>query len=271
MNEKREVKLLNKIKHLLKRMNCPRWLHHYGPKKYEFYQHVVALLLKECFKLSFRRVSKLLNMLGIYVPSYSALCKMRKRIPFWMWKTLLGLTVNFNSYLVAVDSTGFSRTNPSWHYVKRIDSKKPVKSYVKLSSFFDTRKKKFLALRVRSKPRHDTKDVAYLLKQRSSMKKLLGDSAYDAEWIHEKVYELGIVTVMKPKKNAKRGFYRKKQMKHYSERTYHRRSMIESGFGSLKRKYGSYVLARAISSQRAEIYCRAIAHNLNLRNNKIFN
>ena len=263
---KKEDKLVNKIKRLLKKLNCPRWLHHYGPKKYEFHQHIVALLLKECFKLSFRRVSKLLNLLGIHVPTYSALCKIRKRIPFWMWKNLLQLTVTFNSYLVAIDSTGLSRTNPSFHYIKRIDRKKPVKSYIKLSSFFDTRRKKFLALRIRARPRHDTQDVKYLLKQRNNMKKLLGDTSYDAEWIHELTHKSGIVTVMKPKKNAKRGFYRKKQMKHYSERTYHRRSMIESGFGSLKRKYGSYVLARAISAQRAEIYCRAIAHNLDLIN-----
>ena len=268
---KKEDKLVNKINRLLKRLGCPRWLHHYGPKKYELYQHVVALLLKECFKLSFRRVSKLLQMLGLDVPSYSALCKMRKRIPLWMWKNILQMTANFKSYLTAIDSTGLSRTNPSWHYVKRIDRKKPVKSYVKLSSFFDTRRKKFLALRIRARPRHDTKDVSYLLKQRSDMKKLLGDTSYDAEWIHEHCWKKGIQTIMKPKKNAKRGFYRKKQRKNYLERTYHRRSMIESGFGSLKRKYGSYVLARAISAQRAEIYCRAIAHNLNLTNSKIFN
>ena len=271
MNGKREAKLINKIKRLLKRINYPRWLHHYGPKTYEFYQHVVALMLKECFQLSFRRVSKLLNMLGVHVPTYSALCKMRKRILLSMWKKILQITADFNSHLVAIDSTGFSLTNPSWHYVKRIDRKKPIKSYIKLSSFFDTRRKKFLTLRIRARPRHDTQDVKYLLKERSNMKKLLGDSAYDAEWIHEKAHELGIVTVIKPKKNVKKGFYRKKQAKYYSERTYHRRSMIESGFGSLKRKYGSYVLARSISAQRAEIYCRAIAHNLDLLNNKIFN
>jgi len=255
---KKEDKLINKIKRLLKCMNCPRWLHHYGPKTYEFYQHVVALILKECFKLSFRRVSKLLNMLGIHVPTYSALCKIRKRIPFWMWKRFLGLTANFNSYLVAIDSTGLSRTHPSFHYLKRIDRNKPVKSYIKLSSLFDTRRKKFLGLRIRAKPRHDTQDVKYLLKRRRNMRKLLGDSTYDAEWIHEYAYKQDIITIMKPKKKAKKGFYRKKQRKEYSERTYHRRSMIESGFGSLKRKYGSYVLARTISAQRAEIYCRAI-------------
>lgn len=261
---KKEVKLVNKVKRLLKRLGCPRWLHHFGPKKYKFYQHVVALLLKEVFKLSFRRVSKLLKMLDIDVPTYSALCKSRKRIPFHLWKKVLQITVDFNSYLVAVDSTGLSRNYPSWHYIKRIKCEKPVKSYVKLSVFFDTRRKKFLALRIRSKPRHDIKDVNYLLNERSNMKKLLGDSAYDAESLHRQCYEKSIITVMKPKKNVKRGVYRRKQMKYYSERTYHRRSMVESGFGSLKRKYGSSVLGRFISSQRAEIYCRAIAHNLNL-------
>lgn len=260
----KEVKLINKVKRLLKRLRCPRWMHHFGPKTYEFHQHIIALLLKEAFKLSFRRVSRLLNMLGIQVPTYSALCKIRKRIPYFLWNKILQGTAVFDSNLVAVDSTGISRTNPSWHYIKRIDRKKLIKSYLKLSSFFDTRRKKFIALRLRAKPRHDIKDVGYLLKKRSNMKVLLGDTAYDAESLHKKAYKLGIKTVIKPRKNVKRGLYRKKQMKYYSERIYHRRSMIESGIGGLKRKYGSFVLARAISAQRAEICCRAIAYNLNL-------
>ena len=265
MNDKKEVKLINKVKRLLKRFSCPRWLHYFGPKTYEFYQHITALLLKEVFKLSFRRVSNLLNMLGLVVPSYSALCKMRKRISLSIWEGILSITTSFSSYIVAIDSTGLSRTNPSWHYINRINSKNPVKSYVKLSCFFDTRRKKFLALRIRARPRHDSKDVHYLLKQRRNMKKLVGDTSYDAEWIHELCDKLNITTVIKPRKNVRRGYYRRKQKEHYSEKTYHRRSMIESGFGSLKRKYGSYLLARAITSQRAEIYCRAIAHNIGLR------
>ena len=265
MNDKKEVKLINKVKRLLKRLKCPRYLHYFGPKTYEFYQHITALLLKEVFKLSFRRVSNLLNMLGLVVPSYSALCKMRKRISLSIWEGILSITTSFSSYIVAIDSTGLSRTNPSWHYINRINSKNPVKSYVKLSCFFDTRRKKFLALRIRSKPRHDSKDVDYLLKQRRNMKKLVGDTAYDAEWIHELCSKLDIVSVIKPRKNVKRGYYRRKQKENYKDKTYHRRSMIESGFGSLKRKYGSHLLARAITSQRAEVYCRAIAHNIGLR------
>ena len=261
---KKEDKLINKVKHLLRRANIPGFLHHYGPKKYEFYMHSLCLLIKEVCKLSFRRASNLLRSLGLDAPTYSALCKMRKRIPFWLWKRLLEITSNFSSYLVAVDSTGISRNNPSWHYIKRINSKKPVKGYIKLSAFFDTKRKKFIALRVRARPRHDIKDVNYLLKQRNDMKKLLGDTAYDAEVLHKKCFDMNIITIIKPRKNVRRGFYRKKQMKCYSERTYHRRSLIESGFGSLKRKYGSSTLAKTITTQRAEIYCRAISHNLSL-------
>ena len=262
---KKEVKLIKKVKRLLKRLNCSRYLHHFGPKKYAFYQHIFALLVKIISRRSFRRVCKFLELFDIEVPTYSALCKMRKRILPKLWDAILQATVNFESYIVAVDSTGFSRTNPSWYYIKRIDRKKPVKSYVKLSSFFDTRRKKFLALKVRARPRHDIKDIPSLLRQRSNFKKLVGDSAYDAESLHEQAFDLGIKTIIKPKKNARKGFHRRKQREHYRKRTYGRRNMQESGFGSLKRKYGSFLLARRFSTQKAELYCAAIAHNLGLR------
>ena len=268
----KEVKLINKIKLLLKKAKVPRFLHRFGPKKYEFYQHMVALFVKQACKLSFRRVVKLLNMLGFQVPTYSALCKMQKRIPLCMWQLFLKLTCPEFTNLCAVDSTGFSLSNPSWHFVKRINRRKPVKSYAKLSAFFDTRRKKFLAIRIRSKPRHDIKDVNYLLNIFSNFRKLLGDSAYDAESLHELAYEKGIVTVIKPRKNVKKGVYRRKQMKSYRKRTYNRRSMVESGFGSIKRKYGNYVSGRSIVSYRAEIYCKCTLHNMNLMlKHKIFN
>ncbi len=273
---KKEIRLVNKIKRLLRRLKCPRWLHHFGPKKYEFWQHIVALLLKECFKLSFRRASKLLNMLGIDVPTYSALCKIRKRIPLSLWKMLLQSTVNFNSELVAVDATGLSTTNPSWYYARRIGQEDRARGYVKLSAFFDTKRKKFLALRIRAKPRHDIMDVKCLLKQRSNMHKLLGDKAYDADWLHEYCYENNIEThiPLRNKGKARHNNYlrfRRKAAKTFRMRTYHRRSMIEAGFGGLKKRYGSHVLANTISARRAEIYCRAFAYNLRLKNSEIFN
>lgn len=220
----------------------------------------------QVFRLSLRRVENLPGMLEFRVPAFSALCKCRKRILFWIWNELLKITAGYKHFVVAVDSTGFSRINPSFHCIKRIDRKKPVKSYVKVSSFFDVRKRKFLALRIRIKTRHDAKDINYLLKQNRNFKKLSGDSAYDSEKIHERCFDLDIKAVIKPKKNAEKGFYRKKQRKYYSEDEYHERNMIESRQGGEKRMYGGYVFAEKIQGIKSEIYCKAIAYNLSLNN-----
>jgi len=261
---KKEVKLTKKIHRLLKQLNQREYLHHFGPKKYKLIQHLTALLMKEVLKCSFRRCEKLLKMFDVITPTYSALCKCRKRIPIFLWNSLLKLTAGINHNSVAVDSTGFARTNPSYHCIKRIDSKNPVKRYAKLSAFFDLPTRKFIALKVRVKPRYDIKDINYLLNQYSPSEKLFGDSAYDAESLHEICYDKKIQTIIKPRKNVKKGFYRRKQMKDYSEQEYHQRSLIESGFGSLKRKYGSNVSGKCWKSINSEIYCKTISHNLML-------
>jgi len=260
----KEGKLYRKIKRFLRMIGCPRWLHHFGPKKFKFAQHAFALLMKEVLSCSFRRCVKILEMFDVATPTYSALCKCRKRIPFRIWNSLLKLTAGMNHNIVAVDSTGFSRTNPSFHYVKRINCKKPVKRYAKLSAFFDLPTRKFTALKIRVKPRHDIMDVNYLLNMSSPSEKLFGDSAYDAESLHKICFDKQIQTIIKPRKNVKRGFYRRKQMKNYAEKEYHQRSLIESGFGSLKRKYGGSVSGKKFKSVQTEIFCKVIAHNLSL-------
>lgn len=261
---KKQTKLLIKIQRLLKQLNQREYLHHFGPKKYKLEQHLTALLVMQICKMSFRRAENFLFLVGISVPTYSALCKSRKRIPISLWNSLLNQTVDFNSFAVAVDSTGFSRTNPSFHYIKRINCENPIKRYAKLSAFFDINRRKFVALRIRVKPRHDIKDVNYLLKKRGDIKILLGDSAYDAESLFERCFDNKIMPIVKVRKYSKKGFYRRKMLKIYSDDAYHQRSLIESGFGSLKRKYGGSVNGKSWKSINPEIYCKAICHNLNL-------
>ena len=268
---KKEERLVNKIKRLLRRLGCPRWLHHYGPKSYELYQHIFAFVVMAVCRLSLRRVHRFLGMFGCRVPTFSALCKSRKRIPPTLFQQALTLTSGGIHKEVAIDSTGISRTNPSHHYIKRIDSKKPVKSWVKQSTLFDVKQRTIVAIRVRSKPRHDIKDAEYLLKRADIQTTLLGDTAYDSEKLHEFCWERGIQTQIKPRKNVRRGFYRRKQMKNYSEDRYHQRSLIESGQGSVKRKYGGFTLAVDWRAIRNEAYVKAIAYNLRLSLVEIFN
>ena len=111
------------------------------------------------------------------------------------------LTAGETSGVTAIDGTGFSRTNPSFHYVERIDAKKPVKRYAKLSALFDIVRRKFLALRIRAKPRHDIKDVKPLLRRVKNVKSASMDSAYDAESVFEYCWNRNICAIVKPKKN----------------------------------------------------------------------
>jgi hypothetical protein len=202
-------------------------------------------------------------MLGFKVPTYSALCKSRKRIPVSLWQRLLNHTAGICSGFIAVDSTGLSTNNPSLHYIKRIDSLRPMKSFTKVSVAYDIKEKKFCAVRIRAKQRHDLKDVKYLLEKVKELKAFYGDTAYDAEWLHEYCYKRECQTYIKPRVNVRRGKFRKKQMQNYSTEKYHERNLVESAM-RFKSKYGGSVSAKKAKNIQSEIYLRLIASNLRL-------
>ena len=252
-----------KIKRLLKKIKYPEFLHKFGPKTYKLENHISGLLTMQVCQLSLRRVKKISNLFGQKCPTYSALCKSRKRIPIKLWQKLLKLTAGLSSGKVGIDGTGFSKTNPSFHYIKRINSKNP-KDYTKLSALLDLKTKKFLVMRIRTTPRHDMQDVKYLLKRISFVKTFYGDKGYCAEWLYEMCYWKGIQTFIPIKKNIHRGYFRKKQMKGWNKKEYNLRSNVEAGFSAIKRKYGGSVRAKKIEGIRTEIMCKGIAHNLEL-------
>ncbi|MBI1935281.1 IS5 family transposase [Candidatus Woesearchaeota archaeon] len=259
---KKEKRLVNKVKRLIRKAGLPRYLHRYGPKKYELWQHLIALLVKQECKLNYRRASNLLNDLGLEVPTYSALAKFAYRMPLFIWQTLLAATASMKVNIATIDSTGMSRALPSPYYYKRIDKPYPVGIPIKISLAVDTKSKRILALRTRARKSHDIKDAEYLIKRFAKFpRKIVADSAYDSEKFYEFLWDNSIVPVVKVRKNAFRGFVRHKVIKNFKKRVYNRRSIAESVIFSMKRKFGASVSSLKIKSQRAEMYCRAIAHN----------
>jgi len=256
---KKEIKLVKIVKRLVKRLGAPRWLHHYGPKKYLFREHLQALLYGFYTHLSYRRLVYTLDLLGLKCPSKSALQYTAKKLGSGLWMRILKVTSGI-SYLVALDSTGFSRTNPSYHYLRRIDGGMP-KIPVKLSATFDTRKKKFCAAKIRVLPAHDIRDAQYLL-QHTHPKIAVADKGYNSEKLYRFAEEQDILLMVPKKKNIKKGYARKKMHKKFRTRTYNRRQLVESGFGSIKRKFGMSVSAKTVRTIRTEIYGRLACHNL---------
>ena len=86
---KKETKIIKKVKLFLRKLNTPKYLHHFGPKTYEFYEHVTALLVRNYCSLSCRRTSYFLDLLGIRCPSKSALQYTAKRLGSVFWNKLL--------------------------------------------------------------------------------------------------------------------------------------------------------------------------------------
>ena len=262
---KKEVKLVKKVKRLIKRLGCPRWLHHFGPKTYEFHEHLSPLLMKQfCKGMSYRRIVELFDLFGIHCPSKSALQYTAKRIPSWLWNKILEITSGNKHHIIALDGTGFSMTNPSYYFLRRIDGKIP-KMYSKLSAAFDTKTKKFCAAKIRIIPRHDILDAKYLV-SKTKLDILVADKAYDANWLHEYCSENNIQTHIPKRDYGKvkhiRNSARRKASRLFRPRTYNRRVMIEAGFHSIKTKSGASVNSKIASTIRAEIYGKLICHNL---------
>lgn len=256
---KKEERLVHKVKRLLRRLGCPRWLHHFGPKTYEFYEHFCALLIRAYCKLSFRRVKQFCDLLGLHCPSKSALQYTANKLSAVFWQKVLKATSSA-PYLVAIDSTGLSRTNPSYHYLKRIDGTMP-RIPIKLSVAFNTRKKRFCAAKIRVLPAHDLRDAEYLL-QRSRPKIAVADKGYSAEKLYRFSAQNNILLMVPQKKNAKHGLWRICMQKQFKLRTYHRRALVEAANSSFKRKFGSSVLAKKVRTIRTEVYGRLACHNL---------
>ena len=68
-------------------------------------------------------------------------------------------TAGMSSGKIAIDGSGFSQSNASFHYMKRIGTKIPTRKYNKLSIALDVEIGKIHALKARVKPRHDVMDV----------------------------------------------------------------------------------------------------------------
>ena len=259
----KETRLVNKIKCLLRKLGCPRWLHHFGPKKYEFLEHLQALIIKTIGRLSYRRTKQFCDLVGTRCPTKSSLQRTAKKLNSEFWLRILNITCG-NSYLIAIDSTGLTRTNPSYHYLKRIDGKLPRIS-VKLSTAFDTRKKKFCSAKIRVLPAHDIRDAKFLLKT-SSPKIVVADKGYDAEWLHVfcKQHSIKVhIPIRKWSKPKHRNFgLRMKAAKKFRLRTYHRRELIESSNSAIKRKFGASVSSKTVRTIRTEVYLRLVCHNL---------
>ncbi len=268
---KKENRLVNKVKRLLRKAGIPRWLHKYGPKKFKFWQLALGLLIKEVFRLSYRRAMAFLSEFYNIDLHWTTLQKCRKRIPLSIWQILLSNTIDYEIKVAAIDGTSLQRTNPSEHYLKRIDREGKNSTPIFLNTMVDVVRRKFVSIRHHAKRAGEVPDVPYLVSHSmQEIELILMDKAYDSEKLHKFLRGEGIFSVAPVKKNWARGQLRKQLKECFDHALYWQRNLVESLFSALKRLFGNHLSGLTARTQRAEIYMRLIAYNLGARIKMIF-
>ena len=268
---KKEKTIINKVKHLLKRSGLPKYLHNKGPKRFCFWELCLGLMVKEVFRLSYRRAAIFLDEFYGIELHWTTLQKCRKRIPLSVWQKLLQFTTDSSVSVAAIDGTGLQRSNPSAHYLWRINSDKKVTSPIMINFMVDVMRRKFLSVKHHIGRAGEVADVPYLLKQSpSEIGLILMDKAYDSEKLHRYLRGKGIYSIAPVKKNWAKGQLRKQLKYCFDHALYWQRNIIECLFSALKRLFGTLLHSRSARTQRAELYMRLIAYNLRVRMKFIF-
>ena len=252
---------------LFRRAGHPCWFHHMGPKKFESWILCLGIIVKQVYRLSYRRAARFLDDYFNIKIHLTTLQKAARRLPKSVWQMLLAATIDTDFVELAVaDGTGFSRTNPSDYFLKRIDRDGPVGRPVQAITLVDVTKRKFLSGNFYAKPYHEAQRIPGL-HRKSPVKPevLLMDKGFDAEWLHQWLNENGTFSITPVRKGCRRGRHRKLMRDCMDWCLYWQRNIVESLFSALKRLFGNTVSSRHIKTQTAELFCRLIAYNIGYR------
>jgi len=260
---KKEKTLIHKVKHLLKRAGMPRWLHHFGPKRLKLWEHTLGFLIKEVYQLSYRRTTKFLLEYYAIDMHWTTLQKQRRKIPLSIWQKLLQMSIDNAVEVAAIDGTCLQRSNPSSHYLKRIDRDSRDRIPVQINVMVDVKRRKFISLKHHAKRAGEVRDVPYLVRMSMcDIGTILMDKAYDSEKLHRYLRSKGIFSIAPVKKNWAKGQIRKQLKDCFDYGQYWQRNLVECLFSALKRLFGTHLRGLTARTQRAEVYARMIAYNL---------
>jgi transposase len=233
---------------------------------------------KEKLNVSYRRFIEICEENNVQhmlclkkIPHYTTLQKFVARTPKQLFEKLVKACrklLNLKNIESSIDSTGFSNTNPSHHYCKRIH--KEVKNYTKTTFLTDNKTKLILNVKTVSDRTHDSTFFKPMIKEiKKSLKLVLADKGYDSQENRKYCLKNNIeihIPFRHWSKTRKQEFNipskRMLSEKKFNQTKYNKRSTIESINSAIKRTLGSYVLARGASQQQKQVTIKALTYNI---------
>jgi len=160
---------------------------------------------------AWRRASKFMLDYHDVKRHWTAWQKALAKWPAWVWDALRVASVGEEPCeIAAIDGTTMARSNPSQHYLHRIDHDGKVSRPVQEVVLVDVFRRKFLSWRVRARPRGEKCDVPYLIESSPVLPDgVLMDKGFDSKPLHNYLRDQGIWSVTPTRKGCRRGRYRK--------------------------------------------------------------
>ena len=268
------------VERLCAQANIPQYFRYVQKKTFNNQQHLFLLIAKEHSRYGYRMFieslydSKLPQYIGLRkIPHFTTLQKFAQRLPAFILNKLVLLTRHLfkkQSKILGADSTGMELDHASHHYCKRIQRDQPVKGFVNLNMICDVDNKNILITKIRKKRRHDCSDFMPMFNKVKNLDfdYFVADKGYDSNKNHKAIYDLGVISQIKVRKEVKKRIplagqrERKRARKDFDEKIYGKRSITESVFSSLKRKYVSRLRARKYKTQKIELLFKVLSYNI---------
>ena len=171
--------------------------------------------------------------------------------------------------ILSIDSTGYSASYASRHYLWRIGlGSYTRRKHIKLSISVNTDNQCIIAAKPRLSPRNDNIDFPMLARQSASLANpayIVADKGYDSEANHVLADQLGshAVIPLKVREGCRTGGrFRRRMIKEFNEQVYHRRSIVETVNSVMKRLMGSWVRSRSLAHQCKEAIGMCVVYNV---------
>lgn len=176
---------------------------------------------------------------------------------------------------VLVDATGLRlRTSSSWYDI-RIGRTNKRKDNAKLHVSVDLRRNVILGYKITSWKRHESPQLKFLLRDIDELLRVLADAGYISRGNCDLVVKKNGRPFFALKKNTgsrAKGSRAWKEMIRFARKRkavydtiYHLRSVIESIFAAIKKRYGNFVRATKRKTRNISIALRILAFNIKQR------
>lgn len=209
------------------------------------------------------------------LPGHSVIQRGMKRLSITYIRKVMNRVTRFlrrKKMNIAVDSTGFSTQNSSTWYDIRIERQGKRRDCIKLHISVDIDTGVIQWFTTTPWNRHDSKEFEHLIKHLPDLGNVLGDKAFSSRNNCQLVADKNGTPYLCFRTNARSNakgkpawiisFRTRKNDPEAWLAVYHLRSIIESVFSSIKKRWGSFLLSRKRWMQKKELALKVFSYNI---------